>query len=40
MAIFKGAGVAITTPFHADGGVNYDKLDELINYHCDNRDNL
>lgn len=36
MAIFKGSGVAIITPFHADGSVNYDKLDELINFHCDN----
>lgn len=36
MAIFTGAGVAIVTPFHADGSVNYDKLEELINYHCDN----
>jgi len=37
MAIFKGSGVAIITPFHADGSVNYDKLDELINFHCDNQ---
>lgn len=36
MSIFKGAGVAIITPFHADGSVNYDKLDELIDYHCEN----
>lgn len=36
MAIFRGAGVAIITPFHADGSINYDKLDELINYHCEN----
>ena len=36
MAIFEGAGVAIITPFHADGSINYDKLDELINYHCEN----
>jgi len=36
MAIFKGSGVAIITPFKADGSVNYDKLDELINFHCDN----
>lgn len=36
MSIFKGAGVAIITPFHTDGSVNYDKLDELIDYHCDN----
>lgn len=34
MAIFKGAGVAIVTPFHPDGSVNYDKLDELIDFHC------
>lgn len=36
MSIFKGAGVAIITPFHEDGSINYDKLDELINYHCEN----
>ncbi|MCD8222543.1 MAG: 4-hydroxy-tetrahydrodipicolinate synthase [Clostridiales bacterium] len=30
MAIFKGAGVALVTPFHADGSVNYDKLKELL----------
>lgn len=36
MAIFKGAGVAIVTPFHADGSVNYNKLEELINFQCDN----
>ena len=36
MAIFTGAGVAIITPFHEDGSINYDKLDELIDYHCEN----
>lgn len=36
MAIFTGSGVAIVTPFHADGSVNYDRMEELINYHCDN----
>lgn len=36
MAIFTGAGVAIVTPFCADGSVNYDKLDELIDYQCEN----
>ena len=36
MSIFTGAGVAIVTPFHADGSVNYEKLDELIQFHCDN----
>lgn len=36
MAIFTGSGVAIVTPFHKDGSVNYDKLDELIDFHCEN----
>lgn len=36
MAIFTGAGVALVTPFHEDGSINYDKLDELIDYHCTN----
>ncbi len=30
MAIFEGAGVALVTPFYADGTVNYDKLEELL----------
>ncbi len=30
MAIFRGAGVAIVTPMHADESVNYEKLNELI----------
>lgn len=30
MAVFTGAGVAIVTPFHADGEVNYEKFAELI----------
>ena len=30
MAIFKGAGVAIITPFNEDGSVNYDKFGEFI----------
>ena len=36
MAIFTGSGVAIITPFQKDGSVNYDKLAELIDFHCDN----
>lgn len=36
MAIFTGAGVAIVTPFHADGSINYNKLEELIDFHCNN----
>ena len=36
MAIFTGAGVAIVTPFNADGSVNYNKLEELIDIQCNN----
>lgn len=36
MTVFEGAGVAIITPFHGDGSINYDKLDELIDFHCAN----
>jgi 4-hydroxy-tetrahydrodipicolinate synthase len=36
MAIFKGAGVAIITPFTKDNQVNYDKLEELINFQVEN----
>ena len=30
MAIFEGAGVALVTPFHQDGSVNYEKLTEIL----------
>ena len=30
--IFKGAGVAIVTPFNPDGSVNFEKLGELIEF--------
>ena len=30
MAIFEGAGVAIVTPFHEDGSVNFEKFGELL----------
>ena len=30
MAIFKGTGVAIVTPMHEDGKVNYEKLEEIL----------
>ena len=36
MPLFKGAGVAIVTPMHADGTVNYEKLDELLEYQIAN----
>src|SRR3954465_8507999 len=32
---FYGTGVAIITPFHADGQVDYDGLKNLINYLID-----
>lgn len=36
MSIFKGAGVAIVTPMKENLDVNYDKLEELIEFHVDN----
>lgn len=36
MAIFTGAGVAIVTPFTKNGAIDYEKLDELIEFHCGN----
>lgn len=36
MAIFKGAGVAIVTPFTSDNQVDYDKLGELIDFQIEN----
>ncbi len=36
MSVFTGAGVALVTPFYKDESINYDKLDELIDYHCEN----
>lgn len=35
MAIFKGAGVAIVTPMYDNEEVNYDKLEEIINWQID-----
>lgn len=35
MAIFKGAGVAIVTPMYENEEVNYDKLEEIINWQID-----
>ena len=34
--VFKGAGVAIVTPFYDDLTVNYDKMAELVEYHIAN----
>lgn len=36
MAIFKGAGVAIITPFRKDGSVDYEKFGEVIEYQVQN----
>ena len=34
---FTGSGVAIVTPFNADGSINFEKLGELIEYHIENK---
>lgn len=36
MAIFTGAGVALITPFKKDGSIDYDKLNEILDYQIDN----
>ena len=36
MSIFTGAGVALVTPMHADGSVNFDKMKELIEFQIAN----
>lgn len=37
MAVFTGAGVAIITPMKANGEVNYEKLEELIDFQIENQ---
>lgn len=36
MSIFKGSGVALITPFNEDLSVNYEKLEQLVDYHIEN----
>lgn len=36
MAIFEGAGVALVTPFLADGAVNFEKLEQYIDFQIEN----
>lgn len=36
MSIFRGSGVALITPFTESGAINFDKLEELIEYHIAN----
>lgn len=37
MSIFRGSGVALVTPFNENGSVNYGVLDELLEYHLENK---
>ncbi len=34
--LFKGAGVAIVTPFNPDGSINFEKFGQLIDFQIDN----
>lgn len=36
MSLFIGSGVALVTPFHEDGSVNFEKLKELVEFHIEN----
>lgn len=36
MSLFTGAGVALITPFKDNGEVNYEKLEEFVDYQVDN----
>lgn len=36
MSIFKGAGVALSTPMKKDGSVNYETLEKLVEFHIEN----
>ena len=36
MAIFKGVGVALVTPFMENGSVDYNGLQKLINFQIEN----
>lgn len=35
--LFKGAGVALVTPFDKDGNVNYEELEKLIEFQIENK---
>lgn len=37
MSLFTGSGTAIVTPFYANGDVNYDKLEEIIDWQIKNK---
>ena len=35
--LFKGSGVAIVTPFKDNGDINFNKLEELLEFHVENK---
>ena len=35
MSLFVGSGVALVTPFHEDGSVNFERLKELVEFHIE-----
>lgn len=37
MSIFTGAGVALITPMHDDGSVNFDEMERIVNYQIENK---
>ena len=37
MSIFKGSMVAIATPMNVDGSLDFDSLDNLIEFHVENK---
>ena len=37
MAIFKGSGVALVTPFKEDGAVDYEQLRKLVDFHLNHK---
>ncbi|MBR5047353.1 MAG: dihydrodipicolinate synthase family protein, partial [Eubacterium sp.] len=36
MAIFKGAGVAMVTPMKENEDINFEKIEELVEFHINN----
>ena len=37
MTLFKGSGVAVITPFHENGDINYEDMERLIEFHVENK---
>ena len=37
MELFRGAGVALITPFHEDKSVNYEMLEKLVERQIENK---